>query len=418
MENSIELKNITKIYKIYKRPLDRLKEALNPLKRKYHENFFALKEISFNVKKGETLGIIGKNGSGKSTLLKIITGVLSQSNGDVFINGRISALLELGAGLNPEFTGLQNIYLNGSLMGLSREQINLKLPEILEFAEIGEFINQPVKVYSSGMFVRLAFSVAINVDPDILIVDEALSVGDIRFQQKCYRKIKEFREKGTVIFVTHDLGAVTNFCDRAIWINDGTIVKEGIPDEVLEEYHSFMHYNEKQEQVKNRESNEISSEDEIENITSAATSFGTLNAEIIGANIFKESSKVSVISGGELINLIVKIKVNKNIKMPILGFIIKDRLGNEMAIVNTEFANFKLNEFMDDQILKYKWSFHFPKLKDGAYSLDLAIGEGTYENHIQHHWINDALIVEVRNKKRYSYAQGFCFIDNIEFENI
>ncbi len=219
---AISVKNLTKTYRLYENHVDRLKETLSPFKKKYHKDFFALRDVSFEVKRGETVGIIGKNGSGKSTLLKIITGVLSPTSGQVNVNGRVSALLELGAGFNPEYTGMENVFLNGTLMGLSHEECLEKAPQIIEFADIGEFINQPVKTYSSGMFVRLAFAVAINVDPDILIIDEALSVGDSLFQRKCFVKIEEFKKLGkTILFVSHSGSSIIELCDKALFMDDG-----------------------------------------------------------------------------------------------------------------------------------------------------------------------------------------------------
>lgn len=216
-EYAIRVKQVDKQYKLYDKPVDRLKESLGLSKKKRYKEHYALHDVSFDVKKGETVGIIGTNGSGKSTILKIITGVLNPSKGEVDINGRISALLELGAGFNMEYTGIENVYLNGTMIGFSREEIDTKLQDILDFADIGEFVNQPVKTYSSGMFVRLAFAVAINIDPEILIVDEALSVGDVFFQAKCYKKFEEFKSMGkTILFVSHDLSSISKYCDKVV----------------------------------------------------------------------------------------------------------------------------------------------------------------------------------------------------------
>lgn len=256
----IQIRNISKIYKVYDNPIDRLKESVLPLKKKYHKEFVALNNISFDVKKGEIVGIVGKNGSGKSTLLKIITGVLNPTSGTVDIKGKISALLELGAGFNQELSGLENIYLNGTIMGFSKNEIEEKIPTILEFAEIGDFIHQPVKTYSSGMFARLAFAVAINVDPDILIVDEALSVGDMYFQEKSFTKMKNFREQGkTIFFVSHSLPSVRNFCNRAIWIHEGQMIMIDRADAVCNEYTDWI--NEQTEELK--EVKEVEVLDEI-----------------------------------------------------------------------------------------------------------------------------------------------------------
>jgi ABC-type polysaccharide/polyol phosphate transport system ATPase subunit len=238
---AIKIKNLTKTYYLYDNPVDRLKEALNPFGKQYHHDFHALNDVSFDILRGETVGIIGKNGAGKSTLLKIITGVLTPTSGQVETNGSIASLLELGAGFNPEMSGMENIYLNGTLMGFTQDQMRERIETILDFADIGEFIHQPVKTYSSGMFARLAFSVAINVDPDILIVDEALSVGDMRFQLKCMQKFDDFRNAGkTILFVTHDIYSVKRFCSLTLWINDGELQSIGDTDYVTDRYLDFL----------------------------------------------------------------------------------------------------------------------------------------------------------------------------------
>ena len=241
MENAIRVTNVTKVYKMYEKPIDRLKESLHPRHKEYHKKFYALNNISFNVGKGETVGIIGTNGSGKSTILKIITGVLSPTDGSVEVEGTISALLELGAGFNSDYTGIENIYMNGTMMGFSRKEMDGKLQDILDFADIGDFVYQPVKTYSSGMFVRLAFALAINVEPEILIVDEALSVGDVFFQSKCYRRMEEIREKGTtILMVTHDMGSIIKYCDRVVLLNKGNFVAQGEPGHMVDLYKKIL----------------------------------------------------------------------------------------------------------------------------------------------------------------------------------
>lgn len=233
----IQVKNLVKAYKLYDKPKDRLKEALGFGKKQTHRQHYALNDINIEIYKGETVGIIGTNGSGKSTILKIITGVLNPTEGQVTVNGRISALLELGAGFNMEYNGIENVYLNGTMMGFSEKEIEEKLPEILEFADIGDYVYQPVRTYSSGMFVRLAFAVAINIEPEILIVDEALSVGDVFFQAKCYHKFEEFKKMGkTIVFVSHDLSSISKYCDRVVLLNQGTILGEGSPKEMIDAY--------------------------------------------------------------------------------------------------------------------------------------------------------------------------------------
>lgn len=241
MENMIEIQNLVKNFKIYDKPMDRLKEAVSIKKKKYHKDFQALKGISFSIQKGDALGILGRNGSGKSTLLKMITGVLSATEGNIQVNGKISAILELGTGFNPEYTGIQNIKLNGMMMGYTEQQMEERINPIIEFADIGDFIYQPVKLYSSGMFARLAFAVSINVNPDILIIDEALAVGDTRFQMKCIEKLKEMKEKGTtILFVSHASEQIKRFCNKAIWIKDGLIEAEGESSEVVDMYEDYM----------------------------------------------------------------------------------------------------------------------------------------------------------------------------------
>ena len=241
-EYAIQVQNVEKMYKLYDKPTDRLKESLGFSKKKRYKEHFALNNVSFNVKKGETVGIIGTNGSGKSTILKIITGVLNPCpGGNIVVDGRISALLELGAGFNGEYTGIENVYLNGTMIGFTKEEIDEKLQDIIDFADIGDFINQPVKTYSSGMFVRLAFAVAINIDPEILIVDEALSVGDVFFQAKCYHKFEEFKKMGkTILFVSHDLGSIGKYCDRVVLLNKGKKLNEGTPKEMIDIYKKLL----------------------------------------------------------------------------------------------------------------------------------------------------------------------------------
>lgn len=238
---AIKFENVSKAYKLYDKPLDRLKESINLFGKKYHKIFYAVKDISFEIRKGEPVGIIGENGSGKSTILKLIAGVLSPTSGQVSVNGKISALLELGAGFNPEFTGIENIYLYGTILGYCREEMDRKIDEILSFADIGDFVYRPVKMYSSGMFARLAFAVATHVDPDILIVDEVLSVGDMYFQEKCINKMKSFKRNGTtILYVSHGLASIRNFCERVMWVDDGKIVADGPSSRVCEAYQDFI----------------------------------------------------------------------------------------------------------------------------------------------------------------------------------
>ena len=315
----VSIKDVSKVYKLYDKPIDRLKESLSITHKSYHQDHFALEGISLDVHKGECVGIIGTNGSGKSTLLKIITGVLSPTTGSVTVNGKISALLELGAGFNMEYTGIENIYLNGTMLGFSREEMTAKLDDIINFAEIGDFINQPCKTYSSGMFARLAFAVAINVEPDILIVDEALSVGDIFFQSKCYRKFNEFKEAGkTIIFVTHDMGSVIKYCERSMLIHHGHHVLTGTSAEAVDVYKKILanQYDdsakdEEQEETTEVETQETETKEKQEakgwksklTLNSNLDSYGSLDAEIVDVvvagsrcrGIEKENSDLDVV---------------------------------------------------------------------------------------------------------------------------
>ena len=301
---AIKVQNLSKVYKLYDKPIDRLKESLHPFKKKYHKDFYALNDVSFEIKKGETVGIIGKNGAGKSTLLKIITGVLTPSSGHVHVNGRIASLLELGAGFNPEYTGVENIYLQGTLMGYTKEEMESKIQAILDFADIGDFVYQPVKSYSSGMFARLAFAVAINVDPDILIVDEALAVGDAGFVLKCMNRMKEIKEQGTtILLVTHDTQSIKTFTSKSIWINNGKLEIIDNSKIVCERYMEFL-YSSTNENIKNIDNiltKEIESNNVFLAIPQKAKRWGSKEIEII-SEIEMASIKKSRIYKKILIN--------------------------------------------------------------------------------------------------------------------
>lgn len=344
MDSVIEIKNISKIYNLYNKPSDRLKEALFA-RQSRHTEFAALNDVSFNVNKGEILGIIGKNGSGKSTILKIITSVLTPTSGECIVKGKIAALLELGAGFNMEYTGIENIYLNGQMIGFSKEEMDKKLQDIIDFADIGEHIYQPVKTYSSGMFARLAFSVAISVDPDILIVDEALSVGDVFFQNKCYRRFEEFRERGkTILFVTHDMGSVIRYCNRCVLLNAGKKVAEGKPQEMVDLYKRIMvgQWNENEESseevssiqssnVKNDQlwKDQISTNPDIE-------VYGDGRADIIDFGIFSDTGDIgNNVYKGDYYSIKMRVHINEDNLNPIFAFKLRDIKGTELTGTNT-----------------------------------------------------------------------------------
>ena len=353
-EIAIKVENVSKIYKLYDKPSYRFKEALGLTKKKLHQDHYALNNVSFDVKKGETVGIIGTNGSGKSTILKIITGVLNPTEGDVKLAGRISALLELGAGFNQEYTGLENIYLNGTMMGFSDAEIAARVDDILDFADIGDFIHQPVKTYSSGMFVRLAFAVAINIDPEILIVDEALSVGDVFFQVKCYHKFEEFKKLGkTILFVSHDLGSISKYCDRVILLNKGVKVSEGDPKTIVDMYKQIMVNNDAEIKVgaSEGETNKGNENLDYKDIQKGEwkqymsnnpnfLSYGEKYGEIIDYAIVDDTGKItSNIQKNTEFTIKMKVRFNIDIQEPIYAFTIKDLQGTEVTGTNTMYED-------------------------------------------------------------------------------
>ena len=326
-ELSIDVQNVTKVYSLYKRPSDRLIDTFHLMPWKKYPKNLALNDVSFSVKKGETVGIIGTNGSGKSTILKIITGVLTPTKGKALVEGRISALLELGAGFNAEYTGVENVYLNGTMMGLTKEEIEKKLPEILEFADIGEYVYSPVKTYSSGMFVRLAFAVAINIDPEILIVDEALSVGDVFFQAKCYRKFEEFKRQGkTILFVSHDLSSIAKYCDRVILLNKGDKLGEGSPKEMIDLYKQVLVGQYKDEDASNVK----------EGLNTDTLEYGSKKAKILDCKVFDHTGKnTNAIIKGTSFKIVLEAEVYDDLEAPIFAFTLKNVQGTEITGTNT-----------------------------------------------------------------------------------
>ncbi|MEK4004124.1 ABC transporter ATP-binding protein [Paenibacillus sp. FSL H3-0333] len=359
MENVIEINELTKIYKLYRNPVDRLKESLSLFGKNYHKDFFALNSMTLNVQKGESLGIIGKNGSGKSTLLKIMTGVLSPTSGKLSVKGRISALLELGAGFNPDFSGLENVYLNGTMMGMSKEDVDKKIDDITAFADIGDFIHQPVKTYSSGMFVRLAFAVAINVEPEILIVDEALSVGDIFFQAKCFKKFSEFKDQGkTIIFVTHDMSSVMKYCDRVIVMNEGVIIDEGAPGPMIDIYKKILvNQYSKVESVDVKNGFVENQWKKGININPSFSDYGNNKAQIIDFGVFDHLGDLTnVIMKGKEFKLKIKVRFNEDIVDPIFAFSIKDIRGTEITGTNTMLESINTGLIKKDDIYMIEFS--------------------------------------------------------------
>lgn len=346
---AIKVEHLSKMYKLYDKPSDRFKEALGLTKKKLYAEHYALDDVNFDVKVGETVGIIGTNGSGKSTILKIITGVLNPTGGSVTVNGRISALLELGAGFNMEYTGIENIYLNGTMIGFSREEIDAKMQDILDFADIGEFVNQPVKTYSSGMFVRLAFAVAINIEPEILIVDEALSVGDVFFQSKCFKKFEEFKKMGkTILIVSHDLGSISKYCDRVILLNKGKKAAEGSPKKIVDLFKKLLvgvNIDEDDESSENSTAVTIVDDDSVDTrwkdnytINPKINEYGNRKAEIIDFAIIDENGVyTSSIMKGTSFKIRSKVKFNESIVDPIFTYTFKTIKGTDITGTNTMF---------------------------------------------------------------------------------
>ena len=336
----IQIEHLTKMYKLYDRPSDRLKESLGFSKKKRYREHYALRDVSLTVHEGECVGIIGTNGSGKSTILKIITGVLSATEGTVKVDGRISALLELGAGFNSEYTGMENIYLNGTMIGFSREEIDSRLQQILDFADIGDFIHQPVKTYSSGMFVRLAFAIAINIEPEILVVDEALSVGDVFFQAKCYHKFEEFKKQGkTILFVSHDLSSVSKYCDRVVLLNQGVKLDEGTPKAMVDMYKQLLVH---QEPVKQQETTEEGPKSdnwrEGFSVNPNTLEYGDKQAEIVDFVVLDEHDRqTNTIHKGSSFTIKMRVHFNEKIQQPIMAFTFKNIQGTEITGTNTMF---------------------------------------------------------------------------------
>ena len=375
------------MYKLYDKPSDRLKEALGLTKKKLYKEHYALRDVNFDIQEGECVGIIGTNGSGKSTILKIITGVLTPTQGEVKVDGRISALLELGAGFNMEYSGLENVYLNGTMTGFSKEEIDARLDDILEFADIGDFIHQPVKTYSSGMFVRLAFAVAINIDPEILVVDEALSVGDVFFQAKCYHKFEEFKKQGkTILFVSHDLSSVSKYCDRVILLNKGVKLEEGSPKQMVDLYKQLLVGQDpvKQQEADKEKKAAVQSEGTGNfQANPNMLEYGNRMAEIIHFEVLDDRGMLSnTIEKGTEFKIRMKVHFNEDIQEPIMAYTFKNIKGTEITGTNTMFEKAQVarsgagdectvtfTQNMDLQGGEYLLSFGCTGYKDGDFTV-------------------------------------------------
>jgi lipopolysaccharide transport system ATP-binding protein len=412
---AISVKSLTKTYRIFGHPGDRIKQALTFGRGHFYTEFTALKDVSFEIKRGESLGIIGCNGSGKSTLLQLVCGILKPTSGEVKVNGRISALLELGSGFNPEFTGRENVYFQGAVMGFSKQEMAERIDDIIAFADIGLFIDQPVRTYSSGMFVRLAFAVIAHVDADILVVDEALAVGDAAFTQKCMRFLRRFMKTGTVLFVSHDAGMVQNLCSVAICLDKGLVSHAGASKEVVEGYMRLTHQDVCGDTVRlktikagERESATRLSSQEID-IGTTVTYFAQLEessgwesgkAKILSVRLLNEDGQdMPMLHGGELVNLEIVAAVNENIYSPILGWFVKDRLGQSLFGEHTYTHVSPQLQVKSGEKIRAKFEFNMPLLPNGDYAITVSMAEGDPFEHRQHHWIHDALIIQVASDK-------------------
>lgn len=408
---AIQARNLSKVYKLYDKPSDRMKEALGLTRKKKHREHYALKNIDLTIQQGECVGIIGTNGSGKSTILKIITGVLNQTKGDLIVNGRISALLELGAGFNMEYNGIENIYLNGTMIGFSKAEIDQKLESILDFADIGEYVYQPVKTYSSGMFVRLAFAVAINIEPEILIVDEALSVGDVFFQAKCYHKFEEFKERGkTILFVSHDLSSISKYCDRVILLNRGSKLGEGTPKEMIDVYKRVLvgQYQLPEETENLLDDTQIQkkaieashdAKDNSETTTIQVLEYGQKQAMIRNFYVTDKSKiPTQAVVKGEEFTLTMDVEFLETVANPIFAFTIKDAKGTEIAGTNTMIEKAFLESVEKGSIKEVQFTQKM-QLQGGDYLLSLGVTGYEKEEFVVYHRLYDALSLTVISDK-------------------
>ncbi len=403
---AIDVRDVKKIYKLYDRPSDRLKEAFG-LKKGKAKLHYALNGVNMQIRQGETVGIIGTNGSGKSTILKIITGVLNPTAGEVRVNGRISALLELGAGFNMEYNGIENVYLNGTMMGFSQKEIDAKLPEILEFADIGDYVNQPCKTYSSGMFVRLAFAVAINIDPEILIVDEALSVGDVFFQAKCYHKFEEFKKMGkTIIFVSHDLSSISKYCDRVFLLNKGNLLGEGSPKEMIDAYKRVLvgQY----EEPESEETQEEGAEEKTPAATQPAEApgqnphlleYGDKKAQIEEFYVTDDRGvrTMAVVKGSEF-SVHMKVRIYELIPAPIFAVSFKNIMGTEITGTNTMIEKAYLDSAEPGQVKEVTFTQKM-SMQGGEYLLSLGVTGYNKDTFEVYHRLYDALNITVVSDK-------------------
>jgi lipopolysaccharide transport system ATP-binding protein len=421
--NAVEFAGVSKSYSIYSKPGDRLKELATLQRRKFHRDFWALRDVSFEIKRGETFCIVGQNGSGKSTLLQMVAGILQPTMGTVDVQGRVSALLELGAGFNPEFSGRDNVYLNGSILGLSTKQIDARYKDIEEFAEIGDFIHQPVKTYSSGMVVRLAFAVAINVDPEVLLVDEALAVGDLYFRHRCMRKVHELRARGiTILFVSHSAGDVKAIGDRTMWLDQGRIVDLGETDRVVGKYLAAMVDKDTQylslKAAKPRpalvESKIVRPVEVVDTIPNIDHRHGDGRAEIIGiAVVDTEGHPLGLLQPQSKVIVRISVQAKEHVPMPIVGFMMRNHLGIDFAGTNTSREEYELPAMRPADIYTVDFHLDLPELYPGSFSFSPAIADGTLVSYQMCDWIDNAITLQMSHGEAqiYGYMHLPCRVE-------
>jgi ABC-type polysaccharide/polyol phosphate transport system ATPase subunit len=412
--NAIEFQEVSKSYAIYDSPGDRFKELLTFGRGRFHKDFWALHDITFDVKRGETFCIVGENGSGKSTLLQIVAGILRPTSGAAAVTGRVSALLELGSGFNPEFTGRDNVYLNASILGLTTAQIDRRYRDIEQFAEIGEFINRPVKTYSSGMAVRLAFAVAINVDPEILLVDEALAVGDIYFRQRCMRKVHELRSQGiTILFVSHAIGDVKAIGDRVMWLDKGRVVELGKTDRVVAKYlaamvekdSAYLTLKAGSRRTADRKPGTTQAPEVVESIPNIDHRYGDRRAEVIGIAVLDpEGRRVDLLEPMHKAVVRVSVRARSEIALPIVGFMMRNHLGVDFAGTNTAREGHELPPMSSGDVYTVDFHIELPELYPGSFSFSPAVADGTLLGYTMCDWIDNAIALQMAHSERQIYG--------------
>lgn len=412
----VEFHRVSKSYPIYESPGDRLKELITPKRYQFHKDFWALRDVSFDIQRGETFCIVGENGSGKSTLLQILAGILQPSSGTVKVDGRVAALLELGSGFNPEFSGRDNVFLNASILGFSNKEIERRFRDIEEFAEIGDFIHQPVKTYSSGMAVRLAFAVAIHVDPDILLVDEALAVGDVYFRQRCMRKVHELRSRGvTIVFVSHAVGDVKAIGDRVMWLDQGRVIELGNPDHVVARYLARM---------VEKDSAYLTHKKPLDRALGAGPAiapevaitlpncdhrYGDGRAEVLGIAVFDSAGRpMHVLEPGGKAVVRISVRAKEEVARPIVGFMMRNHLGLDFCGSNTTREGYELPPMTPGDVTTVDFHLELPELYAGSFSFSPAIADGTLLGYTMCDWVENAVALQMGHSEGQIY--GFLHV--------